>query len=75
MARARNGEELLEAAATHHVPPLNMLWADRDGNIGYQLAGRIPLRKGGTPGPAQARAGPASSSGTARSPTRSCRGW
>jgi penicillin G amidase len=49
MARARNGQELLEAAATHHVPPLNILWADREGNIGYQLAGRIPLRKGGTP--------------------------
>ena len=49
MARARNGEELLQAAATHHVPPLNLLWADREGNIGYQLAGRIPLRKGGTP--------------------------
>jgi penicillin amidase len=49
LARARNGGELLEAAATHHVPPLNLLWADRDGNIGYQLAGRIPLRKGGTP--------------------------
>jgi penicillin amidase len=49
MARARNGAEVLEAAATHHVPPLNLLWADREGNIGYQLAGRIPLRKGGTP--------------------------
>jgi penicillin amidase len=49
MARARNGEELLEAAATHAVPPLNLLWADRDGNIGYQLAGVVPLRKGGTP--------------------------
>ena len=30
-------------------PPLNLLWADRDGNIGYQLAGQAPLRKGGTP--------------------------
>jgi penicillin amidase len=49
MARARNGDELLEATATHHVPPLNLLWADGDGNIGYQLAGRIPIRKGGTP--------------------------
>ena len=49
LARARNGDDVLEAAASHHVPPLNLLWADRDGNIGYQLAGRIPLRKGGTP--------------------------
>ena len=49
LARARNGDEVLEAAATHHVPPLNLLWADREGNIGYQLAGRIPVRRGGTP--------------------------
>jgi penicillin G amidase len=49
MARARDGEEIIAAASTHHVPPLNLLWADRDGNIGYQLAGRIPLRKGDTP--------------------------
>ena len=26
-----------------------MLWADSEGNIGYQLIGRIPLRKGGCP--------------------------
>ena len=49
MARARNGDDVMQAVATHHVPPLNLLWADREGNIGYQLAGRIPLRKGGTP--------------------------
>ncbi len=54
MARARNGRSCCEAAATHHVPPLNLLWADREGNIGYQLAGRIPLRAGRLPGPAQA---------------------
>jgi penicillin amidase len=49
MARARNGQDVIAAAADHHVPPLNLLWADRDGNIGYQLAGRIPIRKGDTP--------------------------
>jgi penicillin amidase len=26
-----------------------MLWADRDGNIGYRLIGKLPIRKGGTP--------------------------
>jgi penicillin amidase len=49
LARARNGDDVVQAAASHHVPPLNLLWADREGNIGYQLAGRIPQRKGGTP--------------------------
>ena len=49
MSRARSGAEVIEAAAAHHVPPLNLLWADRDGNIGYQLAGKVPLRKGGAP--------------------------
>ena len=66
--RAQRPGACIEAAATHHVPPLNLLWADRDGNIGYQLAGRIPLRKGGTARPARSRAGPASSSGTGTIP-------
>jgi penicillin G amidase len=48
-AKARSGAELVEAAAEHHVPPLNMLWADREGNIGYQLAGTIPIRRGECP--------------------------
>jgi penicillin amidase len=42
----RTGEELVRAAKGHSVPPLNMLWADRDGNIGYQLVGAVPTRKG-----------------------------
>ena len=49
MSRARSGQEVIAAAESHHVPPLNLLWADSDGNIGYQLAGKIPLRKGGVP--------------------------
>jgi penicillin amidase len=47
--RARSGEELVAATAEHTVPALNMLWADSGGNIGYQCAGRIPVRRGGTP--------------------------
>jgi penicillin amidase len=46
-ALARSGEEIVAATAIHTVPPLNMLWADAQGNIGYQLAGKIPLRRGG----------------------------
>ena len=48
-ATARSGRDVIEAAENHHVPPLNLLWADREGSIGYQLAGKIPLRKGGAP--------------------------
>ncbi len=49
MSTARTGQDVVDAAETHHVPPLNLLWADRDGNIGYQLAGKVPLRKGNVP--------------------------
>ena len=54
MARARNGQELLEAAATHHVPPLNILWADRDGQHRISAGGPDPAAQGRHPGPAQA---------------------
>jgi penicillin amidase len=48
-ARARSGEELVLATAEHNAPPLNMLWADSGGNIGYKLIGKVPLRRGGSP--------------------------
>ena len=46
---ARDAAEVAEATREHAVPPLNMLFADRDGNIGYQLAGRVPIRRGDCP--------------------------
>jgi penicillin amidase len=46
---ARNAGEVAEATRDHAVPPLNMLFADSEGNIGYQLAGRIPIRRGNCP--------------------------
>ena len=49
LSTARTAEDVMEAVKVHHVPPLNLLWADREGNIGYQLAGRIPRRKGDVP--------------------------
>jgi penicillin G amidase len=49
LGTARTGQEVVDAAESHHVPPLNLVWADRDGNIGYQCVGRIPLRKGNVP--------------------------
>jgi penicillin G amidase len=48
-ARAKNHRELLAAASEHTSPPLNMLWADAEGNIGYQLIGLLPIRRGDCP--------------------------
>ena len=47
--RARSGQEVVSATAEHSAPPLNMLWADSAGNIGYKLIGKLPLRRGGCP--------------------------
>jgi len=46
MVEARSAEELAAAGEAHCVPALNMLYADRDGNIGYQLVGKVPIRRG-----------------------------
>ena len=40
-----------------HSPPLNVSYADADGNIGFQVSGRIPVRPGPGPGPGEARPG------------------
>lgn len=45
--KARNWEEFREAARYFHVPAQNLLYADVDGNIGYQMPGDIPVRAGG----------------------------
>ena len=47
--RLAAAEELVAATAEHTAPPLNMLWADSAGNIGYKLIGRLPVRRGGCP--------------------------
>jgi penicillin amidase len=44
LMRAHNWEEFREALRTWITPPQSFLYADVDGNIGYQLAGLIPLR-------------------------------
>lgn len=36
-----------------HSPPLNVSYADVDGNIGFLVAGRIPVRPGSHPGEAR----------------------
>jgi penicillin G amidase len=45
--KARNWAEFRSAAADFSVPPQNMVYADVDGNIGYQVAGQVPIRKKG----------------------------
>jgi penicillin amidase len=44
--RARNWNEFLDALAHQSAPTLNFVYADRMGNIGYSLAGKVPLRTG-----------------------------
>ncbi|WP_245860676.1 penicillin acylase family protein [Candidatus Chloroploca asiatica] len=47
--RARNWDEFRAALADWHVPPQNFVYADTRGQIGYALAGKIPLRPHGHP--------------------------
>lgn len=42
--RARNWKEFREALARHKMPAENFVYADVDGNIGYQAAGLSPVR-------------------------------
>ena len=42
--RARDWSEFLSGMAHHVAPSLNCVYADTRGNIGYALAGRVPLR-------------------------------
>lgn len=44
---ARNGHEFREALRDWGIPVVNVVWADTEGAIGYQLAGRVPLRPPG----------------------------
>ncbi|HZW37002.1 MAG TPA: penicillin acylase family protein [Candidatus Deferrimicrobiaceae bacterium] len=46
--RARNREEFLAAVSGFPHPAQNIVYADVEGNIGVVLAGRIPVRKGGS---------------------------
>jgi penicillin amidase len=52
---ARNFEEFREAARSFAVPAQNLVYADREGHIGYQTPGQVPVRR-----PALARTPPGS---------------
>ncbi|HSP06183.1 MAG TPA: penicillin acylase family protein [Acidobacteriota bacterium] len=47
MNLAHNWEEFRTSASSFDVPSQNMIYADVDGNIGYQVPGRIPIRNAG----------------------------
>jgi penicillin G amidase len=47
MNRARDWAGFRQAAALFDVPAQNLIYADVDGNIGYQAPGTIPIRKAG----------------------------
>ena len=44
MDQATTWEEFVEACSFSRIPSENMVWADRDGNIGYQAVGVSPIR-------------------------------
>jgi penicillin G amidase len=45
--QARDWNQFLESLSFHTAPALNFVYADRRGNIGYSLAGKIPNRPRG----------------------------
>ncbi len=70
-----SGPDLVERLAAHTTPVSNLVWADRHGSIGYKLVGRLPVRRGGCPGPPEAGLERRASSGRERSPTTSFPSW
>lgn len=45
MDQATTWEEFRDACSYSHLPAENMIWADREGNIGWQVVGIAPIRK------------------------------
>ncbi|MBL8056359.1 MAG: penicillin acylase family protein [Anaerolineales bacterium] len=45
--RARNWDDFRIALRDWDVPSQNFVYADVDGNIGYQMPGNVPIRRGG----------------------------
>lgn len=42
--RARNWDEFRSAVALWELPGMNFVYADTEGNIGYQMSGAVPIR-------------------------------
>jgi len=45
MDQAKTWEEFREACNYSHIPGENMVWADKEGNIGWQSVGIAPIRR------------------------------
>lgn len=45
MNQAKNWEEFREACNYSHIPGENMIWADKEGTIGWQAVGIAPIRR------------------------------
>ena len=45
MDQSKTWEEFREACNYSHIPGENMIWADKEGNIGWQAVGIAPIRK------------------------------
>lgn len=45
MDQAKTWEEFRDACSFNHMPSENMVWVDRDGNIGWQASGVQPIRR------------------------------
>jgi penicillin amidase len=54
MAKARNWDEFRSALKNWEVPSQSIVYADDQGNIGYQLPGKIPIRPANYTGQAPA---------------------
>jgi penicillin amidase len=48
LARAKSWPEFRSAVASYKIPSENLVYADRQGNIGWIAAGQAPIRKGWT---------------------------
>lgn len=46
MDQSKNWEEFRDACTYNFIPAENMVWADREGNIGWQATGIAPVRRG-----------------------------
>ncbi|MCS4433340.1 penicillin acylase family protein [Aquiflexum gelatinilyticum] len=46
MDQSTTWEEFRDACTYNHIPAENMIWADREGNIGWQATGITPVRNG-----------------------------
>ncbi|GAH45471.1 unnamed protein product, partial [marine sediment metagenome] len=42
--KAQNWQEFVDALKLFDAPPQNFVYADKEGNIGYYLSGKIPIR-------------------------------